>query len=389
MKATAPQKQYVPHTRGWLTSFCLRKHVVTRKAERTEVGRIMVEAKSVQHLFEMLRDVRKTFKINSAGQVVVCDESGFQTSMMKIFGLVATTASSSSSSSPSSSTTGAAGGRGGERTAEAWRRAAEDAPEVDMGTRQTTTLLAALDALGRNICNLFITMGKVADRPPLTVSEITRKDPDVLRHEGRVTQDLLHASPTAFITKGLWGKFVRQLIHNLDTIYQRPADQWTVLVTDGHSAHFDMDTIVHAFTNRLLIITIPPHSSAELQVEDVSVFGPLKKEFKKLVSAYSASIPEFWANKDWTPRAIAYALRNVLAAMPGKEAGAIVKSGMRHCGLWDYDKDVFLNKRSISERVAEFKGREVARATAVGALAGAKRRLPWQEAEQMAGKEIE
>lgn len=88
------------------------------------------------------------------------------------------------------------------------------------------------------------------------------------------------------------------------------------------------------------------------------MFKPLKTEFRKLVTTYTTSIPEFYANKDWTPRAVAYALANILRPSGDKPAGHVVHSGFAHCGLWDYDSDTPLHEINIKKRIAEFKGRE-------------------------------
>jgi len=136
-----------------------------------------------------------------------------------------------------------------------------------------------------------------------------RADPKALRNG----LDLLRATKTAYICEDLWHEFVMQFVTNLDGHFQRPAGKWVLLVVDGHSSHFSIKTIHYAFRNRVFLLTLVPHSSAEMQVEDVALFGPLKKEYARLVStgAIDGEMPD--ATKDWSVRYIACALRNVLA----------------------------------------------------------------------------
>lgn len=54
-----------------------------------------------------------------------------------------------------------------------------------------------------------------------------------------------------------------------------------LLLLDGHSSHFEPNTIQHAQDNNIIIFCLPPHTTHECQPLDCSLFGPLKKHWQE------------------------------------------------------------------------------------------------------------
>ena len=52
-----------------------------------------------------------------------------------------------------------------------------------------------------------------------------------------------------------------------------------LLLVDGHSSHYDPDSIKFAKNHSVIIFCLPPHTTHEAQPLDVSLFGPLKKHW--------------------------------------------------------------------------------------------------------------
>ncbi len=58
----------------------------------------------------------------------------------------------------------------------------------------------------------------------------------------------------------------------LSTLLCRPL----LLLLDGHSLHYTLDLIKEAQQHGVIIFCLPPHTTADSQPLDTSVFGPLK-----------------------------------------------------------------------------------------------------------------
>ena len=59
--------------------------------------------------------------------------------------------------------------------------------------------------------------------------------------------------------------------------------EYRFLIVDGHASHILNEFIKFIKANKIICICLPPHSTHLLQPLDVSVFGPLKQNCKKLL----------------------------------------------------------------------------------------------------------
>ena len=60
--------------------------------------------------------------------------------------------------------------------------------------------------------------------------------------------------------------------------------QYQLLIVDGHASHMSTEMIKFTRARKIICLCLPPHSTNLLQPLDVGVFGPLKQNFKKLLS---------------------------------------------------------------------------------------------------------
>ena len=64
-----------------------------------------------------------------------------------------------------------------------------------------------------------------------------------------------------------------------------------LLLVDGHSSHYDPDSIHFARDHSVIIFCLPPHTTHEAQPLDVSFFGPLKKHWSCVCHDFIQSSP--------------------------------------------------------------------------------------------------
>ena len=59
-----------------------------------------------------------------------------------------------------------------------------------------------------------------------------------------------------------------------------------LLIFDRHGSHFSLELVNLAIENNIIIICLPPHSSATLQPLDRGVFKGMKKDLRSLVARF-------------------------------------------------------------------------------------------------------
>ena len=64
-----------------------------------------------------------------------------------------------------------------------------------------------------------------------------------------------------------------------------------ILLVDGHSSHFDPNSICFARDHSVITFCLPPHNTHEAQPLDVNFFGPLKKKWGNVCHDYTQSSP--------------------------------------------------------------------------------------------------
>ena len=57
--------------------------------------------------------------------------------------------------------------------------------------------------------------------------------------------------------------------------------EYRLLIVDGHASHISTEFIKFCNEKKIILLCLPPHTTHMLQPLDVSVFGPLSREYKK------------------------------------------------------------------------------------------------------------
>ncbi|KAF8577208.1 DDE-domain-containing protein, partial [Ramaria rubella] len=69
---------------------------------------------------------------------------------------------------------------------------------------------------------------------------------------------------------------------------QNKADTWILLILDGHKSHETPELLKAAFDSKVLLFSLPPHTTDQLQPLDVGVFGALQNAYSWQAQAVAA-----------------------------------------------------------------------------------------------------
>ena len=64
-----------------------------------------------------------------------------------------------------------------------------------------------------------------------------------------------------------------------------------LLLLDGHSSHFEPETIRIAKEENIIVVCLPPHTTRELQPLDCTLFGPLKTAWADVCHSFFQTVP--------------------------------------------------------------------------------------------------
>ncbi|KIJ49824.1 hypothetical protein M422DRAFT_131433, partial [Sphaerobolus stellatus SS14] len=103
-------------------------------------------------------------------------------------------------------------------------------------------------------------------------------------------------------------------------------------ICDGHKSHETDEMLDLAFTNNIIIMCLPPHTTHKMQPLDVGVFGPFQADWVEYCE--NAAIESDPVTK-----------YNVIRSYMNVRARSVNKSSIlaafRHCGLWPFNKNIF------------------------------------------------
>ena len=107
-----------------------------------------------------------------------------------------------------------------------------------------------------------------------------------------------------------------------------------LLILDNHKSHISLDVIDKAKSAGIVMLTIPPHTSHQLQPLDKSVFGPFKASYCRAMDNWMRSDP----GKNVTIYEIPALVKKAqLAAMTPKN----ILSGFKCTGTWPFNREIF------------------------------------------------
>ena len=180
---------------------------------------------------------------------------------------------------------------------------------VTSGRSATTTVIAAVSALGETI-------------PPFVIFKGDRLSKDI-RTDG-VAGTEYRSSQTGWSNSNLFlDFFTNHFMHHITT---RPC----VLLYDGHSTHVTCDVIEAARQEGVHLFVLPPHTSHCFQPLDVSVFSPFKKNLSSECHKFLHAHPSRVLVKEDLPNIIGTAFSSSMTV-------STIMSGFRKTGIFPYD----------------------------------------------------
>ena len=122
-----------------------------------------------------------------------------------------------------------------------------------------------------------------------------------------------------------------------------------VLIGDNLSSHFSSEIIQQCEENNIAFVCLLPNSTHLCQPLDVAYFGPMKKQWRTILTAYKQSSRRSsqTVSKDQFPK-----LLKKLMKMPNQEQNLI--SGFRKWGIFPLDKNQVLQRLLQSSQLSEY-----------------------------------
>ena len=105
-----------------------------------------------------------------------------------------------------------------------------------------------------------------------------------------------------------------------------------LLLLDGHSSHYLLDTLKFAMEKDIIIFCLPPYTTHGSQPLDVSVFGPLKKHWAYACQKYMEKNPNKVVTRSQFSKLLNEAWMETMKP-------ASVCAGFRTCGVYPFDRN--------------------------------------------------
>jgi hypothetical protein len=175
--------------------------------------------------------------------------------------------------------------------------------------------------------------------------------PALIYKRKRMTNVLLNGSPAGTVgysSENGWTNneiFVKWLEHF--SKYVKPSkDIPVILILDGHGSHKTLSAIEYARDNGIVMISLPPHTTHELQPLDLTFFGPLK-------ARYNAECDKWMVNHPGQ-RISQFDLAELFGAAYVKAAN-VEKSvnGFNAPGIWPFNPDKISPERFAAAAVTD------------------------------------
>lgn len=134
----------------------------------------------------------------------------------------------------------------------------------------TVTMIAAINAAGNSV-------------PPLFVFPRVHFKQNMLK--GAPLGSVGAANPSGWSNEEIFLLFIEHFIK-----HAQPSEENShILILDNHESHYSPRVIARAKQVRLVIVTLPPHTSHKMQPLDRTVFGPFKAFYNKAMNDWMNS----------------------------------------------------------------------------------------------------
>ena len=117
-----------------------------------------------------------------------------------------------------------------------------------------------------------------------------------------------------------------------------------LLLTDEHSSHYNLEAVTMAKQNGVILFTLVPHTTHEMQPLDTAVYAPLKVHWQDVCHRYLQSHPGKVITKYQFSQLFSEAWLNTMNP-------ANIISGFRSCGIYPFNPMAVLDMIHVFAKV--------------------------------------
>lgn len=138
------------------------------------------------------------------------------------------------------------------------------------------------------------------------------------------------ANPTGWMTAELFVEVINHFIKHTSASPENPA----LLIIDNHESHLSIETLDLAKKSGIVVLTLPPHTTAKLQPLDVGLNGPFKVY-------YNSAIESWLLRNPGKPMTIYSVAECVGIAYQKAMTPVNISQAFRKCGIFPFDPNIF------------------------------------------------
>ena len=176
--------------------------------------------------------------------------------------------------------------------------------------------------------------------PPVFIIPRKRNNPAFMRGTSHGAKAILH--PSGWMN----GECFLETLQHIQKWTRCTSDNKILLIMDNAECHMNIHVVEYAMEHGIVIVTLPPHTTAKLQPLDVSVYGPFKTFLRSILNRYQIMNPHKHITEHMLPE---------FACDAWSQACTItnVTSGFRATGIWPINSHIFPDEAFLGTEVTE------------------------------------
>lgn len=165
--------------------------------------------------------------------------------------------------------------------------------------------------------------------PPVLLYPRVRIDPKILGR-GAPAGSLILGNKSGWMTAEEFPSFLQHFQKHTHSTKENP----TLLLLDNHASHSSIEAVQYCRDNGITMLTFPPHTSHRLQVLDITVYGPFKAAYNKMLQRWMVANPG--------KRSTLYDYAGfVNEAFDASFSRKNIIGGFSKSGIWPYNPEIF------------------------------------------------
>ena len=176
--------------------------------------------------------------------------------------------------------------------------------------------------------------------PPVFIIARRRANPQFMR--GTTEGSIALYSHNGWMTGEL---FLETLKHLREKTYCS-VDNKILLIMDNAECHMNIQAVEYAIQNGIVIVTLPPHTTAKLQPLDVSMYGPFKNCLKAIQDDFKLTSPNVPITEFMLPEFACKAWYKVCSP-------SNIMSGFAATGIYPVNRNIFPDDAFLGAEVSE------------------------------------